>query len=317
MRPVPPSLDLPSDFSARTLEMADAAAVAAVIASQELHDAGAALIAEEDVVAHWRRPSFDLAASTLGVFHDGRLVAFGELMSEYRAESAVEPGFRGRGLGTQIARWIEHTARSRGMASVGLQVAEGSAADQLLAARGYTLRWTAWDLAMPIEATRDVPVPPGVTLRPAGRDEHEACWLLIETAFMEWSGRAPEPFADWEAGIGGRPGFEPWNLRVAVDAVGEVLASAVIWLHDDLGYVEKLAVRPDQRGRGLALALLTDAFRAAGDRGATTAALATDTRSGALGLYEKAGLKVTSTWVQRRLDLTPPSPPAPPAPPAT
>jgi GNAT superfamily N-acetyltransferase len=304
---MPPSLDLPDDLTFRPLVFADAAAVAALIAAQERHDVGESLIAEADIVGHWGRPSFDLTSSTVGIFDRAHLVGFGELMTADRADAAVEPGYRGRGIGTQIAGWIEATSRSRGMASVGMPVPEHSAADRLLAARGYEQPWTAWDLAMPIEGgALTVPNPVGVSLRAAELTEHEACWRLIESAFMEWSGREREPFGDWIAETVGRPGFEPWNLRVAADDAGEVLGATVIWRHDAMGYIEKLAVRKDQRGRGYGLALLRDAFRAAAERGATTAALSTDTRSGALGLYEEAGLRVTATWVQRRLDLRPP-----------
>ena len=37
--------------------------------------------------------------------------------------------------------------------------------------------------------------------------------------------------------------------------------------------------------------------------GATVSELSTDSRTGALGLYEKVGMQVTSTWVNRAIDL--------------
>jgi mycothiol synthase len=105
--------------------------------------------------------------------------------------------------------------------------------------------------------------------------------------------------------VPGRPGFEPWNLRVSTDPSGEVVAVAYILKFQGNGtvegYVDRLATRADQRGLGLAQALLADAFAVARQHGAARSALSTDTRTGALGLYEKVGMKPASTWVNRAI----------------
>ena len=86
-----------------------------------------------------------------------------------------------------------------------------------------------------------------------------------------------------------------------------IVAAAVIVIGGEAdqreAFVERLATRADQRGRGLAQALLVDSFAAARSRGVTGAALSTDTRTGALGLYEKVGMRVASTWLNRAIDL--------------
>jgi ribosomal protein S18 acetylase RimI-like enzyme len=69
------------------------------------------------------------------------------------------------------------------------------------------------------------------------------------------------------------------------------------------GYVERLAVRKDQRGRGLAQALLVDAFEQGRQHGAPRSGLSTDSRTGALSLYEKVGMVVTDVWVNRGIPL--------------
>lgn len=65
-----------------------------------------------------------------------------------------------------------------------------------------------------------------------------------------------------------RPGFEPWHLRVVSAPAGDVVAMAE-----------------------------------AGHRGTRRCELSTDSRTGALGLYEKVGRRVASTWVNRAIDL--------------
>ena len=78
---------------------------------------------------------------------------------------------------------------------------------------------------------------------------------------------------------------------------------AWVQLGEESAFIARLATRSDERGRGLAQALLVDAFAVARERGATRSELSTDSRTGALGLYEKVGMVVTSTWVNRGFTL--------------
>ncbi len=100
-----------------------------------------------------------------------------------------------------------------------------------------------------------------------------------------------------------RPGFEPWNLRVVLDPAGEVVAMAMLQMSESTAFIARLATRKDQRGQGLAQALLVDAFAVGKEHGALRFDLSTDSRTGALGLYEKVGMVVTSTWVNRAIAL--------------
>ena len=68
-------------------------------------------------------------------------------------------------------------------------------------------------------------------------------------------------------------------------------------------FVSRLATRRDQRGRGLAQALLVDCFAEARRHGARRCGLSTDSRTGALGLYQKVGMVVTDVWVNRAIDV--------------
>ena len=117
--------------------------------------------------------------------------------------------------------------------------------------------------------------------------------------------RERESLADFEASTTGRPGFEPWNLRVVLDAAGVVVGVSVVLVTDEgrTGYVDRLAVRADQRRRGLAQALLVDSFARAREHGTTTSELSTDSRTGALGLYERVGMQIAQVWVNRGIDL--------------
>lgn len=297
-------------LGSRPLGPADARAVFEVTAAEELADLGMVEIEEADIVGDWARPSFDVAASTLGIFDGDQLVGYAEVSGSDRGDAAVHPAYRGRGIGTRLAHWMQETARRRGATVIGMPVPAGSPSDRLLAALGYHVRWTSWVLKLPVGASVvERELPPGYAVRAAEPSEHVAVHALVEDAFLEWSVRDREPFEDFAASVLGRPGFAPWNLRVMVDDTEAIVgvAHVVIALTDDgrdpEAYIPRLAVRRDLRGRGLAQALMVDAFAAAREHGAVVCGLSTDSRTGALGLYEKVGMEVTSVWLNRAVTL--------------
>lgn len=300
---VPP---LPAGLTTRPLEKSDAHAVYVLMAAQEQEDVGEVAIEEADIVSDWARPSHDLGARSVGVFDGDTLVAYAELMGTDRADTSVLPSHRGRGIGTWLAHWLQDLGRRMGSRVIGMPVPQGSPGDRLLEQLGYRVRWTSWVLKLPEGASipeRDLPE--GYVVRTAEPGELRAAHDVLEDAFLEWSERDREPFEDFEASTSGRPGFEPWNLRVALDAAGEVVGVSLVLVSDNgaTGYVDRLAVRRDQRNRGLAQALLVDSFARAREHGTSTSELSTDSRTGALTLYERVGMVATSTWVNRGIDL--------------
>lgn len=295
---------LPESLTTRPLSLADAEAVQAAIAAEEVVDLGEPEMTVEDVLADWQRPSYDIAASTVGVFDGELLVAYGDHSDTDVAYTAVLPSYQGRGIGTAIAHWLQARARAAGSPRIGTQVPEGSAADRLMRDLGYEVRWTAWDLELPPEREISArPLPDGFVLRDAGEADREAAWTLVEDCFLEWSERERMSLADFGARVWDRPGFEPWNLRLLVSPDGELVGATHVFLSGDGAYVARIAVRPDHRGRGLAPPMLVDAFARAREHGAVRCYLSTDTRAGARGLYEKVGMEVASTWVNRAIAL--------------
>lgn len=296
---------LPTGLRARPLQADDAVAVYELIAAAEKTDLGEQMIELEDIQGDWQRPSLDLALDTLGVFEGGSLVASAEVTTSGRADVCVHPGHRGRGVGTHLIDWTERRARELGLSRIGQSVPESLAgAVELFRSRGYTPRHTSWvlKLAPGDELAGDGTAPQGVVIRPYEPGEERAAYQVVEDAFNEWPTRTPSTYEDWAAPVLHRPGFQPWHLLVAA-AGDELLGVCNVMVSGDSVWVNQLAVRADQRGRGLGRALLVAAFREGRARGAGWAELSTDSRTGALGLYEHVGMSVTDTFVHWAMDL--------------
>ena len=298
-------MDLPDGFTERPLRLDDSAAVTEVMAAQELLDAGAVMIDEAYIVGDWQKPSFDLTTSTVGVFDGDTLVAYAEVYGTDSADVAVHPDHRGRGIGTALARWMQETARSKGFTKVGMPVPVGSPGETLLTSMGYLPRWNSWVLALPEgKVIEEQPLAEGYAVGEATEDQWRAVHTVLEDAFLEWSRRKREPWEDFHATVMQRPGFATWNVRAVTDPSGEVVGASLVYVDGlGVGYVDRIAVRRDQRNLGLARALLADSFTVAREHGARTSELATDSRTGALTLYEKVGMEVTSNWVNLAIDL--------------
>ncbi|MEQ6902179.1 GNAT family N-acetyltransferase [Nocardioides sp. YIM 152588] len=310
---------LPSGLTTRPLTAADSRAVFELMAACEQHDVGSVEIEEADILSDWQRPSHDVTTSSVAVLDGDRMAGYAELVGPTRFDAAVLPSYRGRGIGTWLAAWARDLGRARGERELGMAVPEGSDGDRLLAALGYRVRWTSWVLRLgPGEQVAERPLPPGYRLRTATEDDHEQVYTVLEDAFLEWSDRPRASIGDVAAGVWGRPGFEPWHLQVVTTGGGDggdggggtgerVVGVAVAWNTGEGGevdtYVDRLAVAGDHRNRGLAQALLVAAFAAGRERGAVTSSLATDSRTGALSLYEKVGMKPMSTWLNRAVTL--------------
>ncbi len=291
-------------FSTAPVAPGDAAEVTRVWRASEIHDDGEAMFTEEDFVAAWKRPSMDLARDTIGVRDGDALVALGLLFGERQAFVCVLPSHRGRGIGSWLLRWTQAAGRAAGRERSCQTLSENEhAAAGMLAADGYERRWEDWNFDIELERAPDPPaLPPGYAIREfvRGRDERDV-YRVIDAAFGEWPDAEEGTFEDWSAETLGRPGFVPGLIGTVV--AGEELVGAAVLIHDADGFwVDQLAVAREHRGRGLARALLLYAFGAAWRAGVRHCGLSTDSRTGARGLYEHVGMRVTRTsWEYAKL----------------
>jgi mycothiol synthase len=289
---------LPHGLVARPLRETDLDAVVAMVNTCELHDTGELMLERADLVADAGAEGFDPSADWIGVFDGDRIVGSGILERRHRLFTDVHPDARGRGVGAWLRTWSEDRARAAGSAEV-VQVIDDRREDvaSMLTAAGYTPQGTSWILRMdhPDRLARPAP-PPGIELRASRPEDEDDVLLLFERAFSEWPGRQPTSPATWRAMVTEREGFEPEDLIVAL-ADGAVVGGAFLIDADEI-WVDKLAVAGGFRHRGIARALLLTAFGRSFDRGYTWTSLSTDSRTGALSVYERIGMRIHRSFTR-------------------
>ena len=145
------------------------------------------------------------------------------------------------------------------------------------------------------------PPPDGIELRAFRPCDEDEALAMFERSFSEWEGRAPSPPSTWRGMVTRREGFEPEDLVLAI-ADGRIGGGAFLIDAGEI-WVDKLAVARGFRHRGIARALLQTAFARSFDRGYGWTSLSTDSRTGALSLYERIGMTVWRSFTWFGLDL--------------
>ena len=278
---------------------ADIDAVTQLVADAELADDGSIEIDREDIQTEWARPSFDLATESVGVFDGDRLVAEAEVFKGKRAEVSVHPDERGRGIGTALLSWTEDVARALGAPRVAQTVTDSDrAAAELFERHGYGYGHTSWVLEIENSERPHPELPEGFVFRPYTDDDARETYQVIEDAFNEWPNRDPATFEDWAAPTIRRPSFQPWQMLLVVDEASDELVGVTFLLEyaAEDGWIQQVATKATHRHRGIARGMLQQSFQVFWDLGKRRVGVNTDSRTGALGVYEKAGMQVVRSY---------------------
>jgi len=152
------------------------------------------------------------------------------------------------------------------------------------------------------------PLPAGLVVRTARREEYRKVFEADTEAFQDHWGFIPPAEEDFERWLG-EPTTDPDLWQVAWD--GDQVAGNVLNFINEKenleynrkrGYTEGISVRRPWRRRGLARALLTRSLQMFKDMGMQEAALGVDSQNlnGALNLYESVGFRVVRREVVYR-----------------
>jgi mycothiol synthase len=299
----PSVVGLPQGYTSRPLTVDDLAAVYDLEAAGETFDDGVVEVELSDLEGDWRRPDFDPAGMSVGLFQGDDLVAYATVFKG-RAEALVHPDHRGRGMGSALMRWTWEAARADGRDRVGQTISENErTAETLLRAHEYGYGHTSWVLSVELADDKAPPppaLPEGYRFHPfhAGIDDRDV-FTVIDTAFEEWRGSTSESL-----------GFENW----VASSLHELKPGLIVLIvHGDRivgvaigcdygpgseGWIQQVAVEKAHRGQGLGRALLEESFRRLWDIGRRRCAVSTDSRTGALSLYEHVGMSVRRSYTR-------------------
>jgi mycothiol synthase len=288
---------------ARALTEDDVDAVVAMVNECELRDTGETMWDRADLLSDSSIDGFDRGRDWVGVFEGDGIVGWAMLVHRRYVWADVHPDARGRGLGTWLREWAETRGREIGTDRIGQTIDDRlTEVADLLTQAGYTPRHTSWIFLMEhAERPAEPSVPDGIELRPVRPADEDPTFEMFERAFSEFADRLPSTPAMWRTTTTDREGFVPDDLIIAVDA-DRVVGGAFLLDSDEI-WVDKLAVDRDYRHRGIARALLQTAFRRSFDRGHTRTRVSTDSRTGALTLYERLGMRVQRSFTNYGLDL--------------
>ncbi len=295
--------ELPGGLSARPLVTADASAVAALERLSAMSDLVEARSVPR-IHAAWSRHDFDATTMTYGVVDGTDLVAFAEHLGGDRCLACIHPAYRDQNLAGILSAWVIGSAAERGQTTVTMHLREESLTAAIARRFHWTERHRSWVLE--VGAGRELPAfppPPGVTIGDATLVEHPTIWSLTQRAYLEGSERRRQSLAEWRRASVDKPGFEPWQLRVARDATGGIIGAAFLRLDGTDGAVERIAVVPELRGKGLGKVLTADAFALLAAHGAVRRSLETSSWQGVEMLQREAGMKITATWVSLAFDV--------------
>jgi mycothiol synthase len=251
---------------------------------------------------------------------DGALVgmAFGYVMQREgilvgESWGAVRPEHRRRGIGTALWRLTRDRLEAAtaadprpGPRELRTYALDSELADLgLIADQGYVPIRYGFEMRRFLTGTLPVhALPDGLELRPVEPGDHRAIFEADNEAFEDHWGHRPQGEGDFVARFHG-PEVDTslWSVAWDGDEVAGVVMTAIFRSENEelgvrRGWLEHVSVRRPWRGRGVAKALCSDAFRVLRERGMDEAWLGVDgtNPTGALGLYEGLGFAVARRW---------------------
>ena len=294
------------DITLRAPALDDVDAVVEVInrASRELR--GRDEVDANAVEGWWTQPPpFDLARDAVVAVRDGEIVGYGDLGDQANDGSVLWLDVRG-GAMPELHAELERRALDR-RAPDGVVRAMADESDSelavVLAERGYRRIRASYRMGIDLRGRAFSPDwPPGAVVRTSVEGVDEPLLHRIgEESFADHWGHTPTPYEEWLHWLRSMGEGDPSMWFVAeVEGVPAGIAICRPYAHGnpDCGWVSVLGVLREHRRTGLGTALLTHSFGEFQRRGRLSAELGVDAESttGAVGLYERAGMRVLWQW---------------------
>jgi mycothiol synthase len=290
----------------------EAAAIADLLNAHSQGLWGVDAMSTEDVQHWFSIPTIDPAEDMrIAVATSGELVAYADVnnggpeRTRFWIDMRLGPDANEE-VGDELVAAMEARARKQAAPSAlarGNFAGHDVAVKQVFENRGYGLIRHSLRMERSLEDEPEEPVwPQGLALRAAADDDLQRVHAATEDGFADHWEFQHQPYEKWLHWAEG-PNTDRSLWFLAEDGDG-IAGACICRPHEsgepDAGYVAQLCVRPPWRRRGLALALLLHSFREFRRRGRTRVTLGVDAENttGAVRLYERAGMHVV-----RRYDL--------------
>lgn len=327
-------VELPEGFTARGARIEDVEPALvlynrwsrSVIGRDEITDAQA-------IRNEWASPNFDPAEDIRLVFApNGQMAGYIEVWTTSKPLvhpwmwGRVDPDYEDLGIGTWLMQWAEQRAlRELPNVAAELRFAprvgtfrEAEKPKRLFEELGYRHIRSSYHMLIEMDAPVLEPVwPEGITLRTFNPEtDAEAAYHAMEDSFRDHFGFVEQPFEEgfqrFRHFVLDAQNFDPTLLFLAVDErSGEIAGINICQLHafddPDKSWVGTLGVVRPWRKHGIGLALLRHSFNEFYRRGQRKAGLGVDAQNltGALRLYESAGMHVEQAFDQYEKELRP------------
>jgi ribosomal protein S18 acetylase RimI-like enzyme len=226
---------------------------------------------------------------------DGRIAGYGDLWIQ---DGEVAIDVAAPGCWDAFYDWAEAHGREASARVVRTYFPAGHELERIVAARGYESARSSFTMEAELGEPPVVPATPeGVELRAYGDGDDAVVCALINDTFADNADHHDVTAAKFREFYLGSRGADPslWTIaRAGDEAAGFVLAYPEHVGEPGLGWIGTLGVRAPWRRRGLGGMLLLHAFAQLYERGLRRVGLGVDTEneSGAVGLYERAGMRV-------------------------
>ncbi len=321
---------LPTGFTSRHASLDDADLAAEMGKQYSLATSGFADIDAESLRNMWQSPNFDPAQDVYLVFSSqGQLVGYYETWANNIPPvhpylwGAIDVNFHNLGIGTHMLAWAEARTRqlldkvppAARVAPVASFERRVTNAKTLFENNGWNYLRSSYSMQIDMEAAPPAPeLPAGITLQTYRPELAEAIYRTVDEAFRDHFGHIDQPFevglARFKKTMIEDPLFDPslWYLAMNGDEiVATSLCRPQAWDDPQCGYISSLGVRRAWRKHGLGLALLHQSFGEFYRRGKRKVSLGVDALNitGALRLYEKAGMRVIRQFDQYEKEIRP------------
>jgi mycothiol synthase len=270
----------------------------------QLEQSGGRGESKDDIRHLLTTPLFDVEADFRIALEDGQIVGWCDVWDQNKAHERLflDPRASRDAFRVYETLFDWGLARAHSVATDGAVCrAAGNAEDEAFAGevkkRGFNLIRHFFRMEIDLAQAPGEPAwPEGISVRTFRQGEERAVYDAIMDAFADHWDFVPTAFEDWEQFMVQSSTFDPMLWFIAEDG-GDIAGFSLCRSERraGVGHVGVLGVRPRWRRRGLGLALLLHSFHELRARGRPKADLGVDgeNTTGAVGLYERAGMKVT------------------------